>query len=496
MLRRAVPIFRMLSDGAMDDLLAICRRRTFQRYSWLIREGALGDGITLLLHGQAMLHSNDGDAGKVALDEYGQPLGELVGPEYGAFGMAALVTQMPRREALQAISDCDVLLVPRDALWGLQRVVDDFCYTSAWRELLQRVVGRLLLRINFFKSLVTCAAHDPHRLILYAASVDPVQRALSAQVAPPVARRADGGEGGGRGHAALPRGRRVDVLLHPHRRHDRDLDLQQPGLPLGTPPPRSGRGLASSGCGSTSRGGAARSRRACPACCSSTGPTSMAFLHLVPNMRKRLKADATKILAEEAPPAGEGQHGGKGGGDGDEKVTAGGALLGSARRPSQGGDPSDERTVSVDRWERCALRFTLCPRILGRSCTASLRVRSHPLPTSTTRSHPHWTLPAFLPTRRHPALAARQARVEGARAEGEGGEPREQEQQCVVRRARFQVQREEIAFLGNQYKICSSRDNQNRLKRSETIETLYEHVLIHLIATLHIRLSWHRSRTS
>ena len=91
----------------------------------------------------------------------GNPVGQPVG-RGDFFGVGALVTQMPRKESIQASTDCELLLVPRESLWTLKRTIEEFRHTSAWRELQASVVALLLTKVNFFKSLVASRRQVGH----------------------------------------------------------------------------------------------------------------------------------------------------------------------------------------------------------------------------------------------------------------------------------------------------------------------------------------------
>jgi len=141
-------------------LFALSLRLFVNSFGARRREGVPGDSVVLILQGQAVsycAHAKDG--GKIEVDELGQPQGHLVG-RGSAFGMHAVVTQMPRQESIQAITDCEVLMVPRDGIWRPKRLAEELSATVAWHELQKSVVAALLLRINFFKTLVTSKRHS------------------------------------------------------------------------------------------------------------------------------------------------------------------------------------------------------------------------------------------------------------------------------------------------------------------------------------------------
>ncbi len=111
-----VPFLRQLSSEEADALLALVRRRKVPRNDSILRAGAAGDEVVLVLEGRVKLIAYGADRREVVLGLRGP--GELIGE------MAALGSQRRSADAI-AVDDVEIGLLAAEQLLGFLRAHPD-----------------------------------------------------------------------------------------------------------------------------------------------------------------------------------------------------------------------------------------------------------------------------------------------------------------------------------------------------------------------------------
>ncbi len=124
-----VPFLRQLGSEEADALLALVRRRTVSRNNSILRAGAAGDEVVLVLAGRVKLIAYGPDRREVVLGLRGP--GELIGE------MAALGSQRRSADAI-AVDDVEVGLLAAEELRGFLRSHPDAAFV-----LIRMLVSRL-----------------------------------------------------------------------------------------------------------------------------------------------------------------------------------------------------------------------------------------------------------------------------------------------------------------------------------------------------------------
>lgn len=104
-----IPFLRQLAPGDADALLGLVRRRAVSRNDPILRAGAAGDDVVLVLSGRVKLVAYGADRREVVLGLRGP--GELIGE------MAALGSQRRTADAV-AVDDVEVGMLRADELRG------------------------------------------------------------------------------------------------------------------------------------------------------------------------------------------------------------------------------------------------------------------------------------------------------------------------------------------------------------------------------------------
>jgi CRP/FNR family transcriptional regulator, cyclic AMP receptor protein len=124
-----VPFLRQLGSEEADALLALVRRRNVPRNDSILRAGAAGDEVVLVLGGRVKLIAYGADRREVVLGLRGP--GELIGE------MAALGSQRRSADAI-AVDDVEIGLLAAEELRGFLRAHPDAAFV-----LIRMLVSRL-----------------------------------------------------------------------------------------------------------------------------------------------------------------------------------------------------------------------------------------------------------------------------------------------------------------------------------------------------------------
>lgn len=104
----AVPLLSGLTRSQLERIAATGGERTFQNGETIVRQGELGRGLYLVLHGTAEVRRS---GHKVATLRAGQ-----------FFGEAALLVDQPRTADVQATTDVRCFVLSRWEFWGAMGV--------------------------------------------------------------------------------------------------------------------------------------------------------------------------------------------------------------------------------------------------------------------------------------------------------------------------------------------------------------------------------------
>ena len=105
---RAIPLFRELNRRDLQAVVELIEIRKYSTGDVVFEQGALGDGIYVVLKGCVEVVQEDGEDGeKVLLAQSGPG---------SFFGETALLEDAPRTAAAVATEDTQLVLFPRDAL--------------------------------------------------------------------------------------------------------------------------------------------------------------------------------------------------------------------------------------------------------------------------------------------------------------------------------------------------------------------------------------------
>ena len=108
---RAIPLFRELNRRDLQVVVDFIEIRKYSTGDVVFEQGALGDGIYVVLKGCVEVVQKDGEDGeKVLLAQSGSG---------SFFGETALLEDAPRTAAAVVTEDTQLALFPRDALYQL-----------------------------------------------------------------------------------------------------------------------------------------------------------------------------------------------------------------------------------------------------------------------------------------------------------------------------------------------------------------------------------------
>lgn len=117
MLRGSV-LFARLSDAETDAILAHARMARYKAGDLIVAKGDPGDSMMAVLKGRVSISTTSQDGRQVVLS---------VLREGAVFGEIALLDGKERTADVTALTDCEVLIVPRRSLWSLLERRPDLC---------------------------------------------------------------------------------------------------------------------------------------------------------------------------------------------------------------------------------------------------------------------------------------------------------------------------------------------------------------------------------
>jgi CRP-like cAMP-binding protein len=116
-LRRST-LFARLSDEETDTILAHARKAKYAAGDQIVAKGDPGDSMMAVLKGHVSIGAPFPDGRQVVLSEL--RVGDV-------FGEIALIDGKERTADVTALTDCEILMVPRRSLWSLLERRPDLC---------------------------------------------------------------------------------------------------------------------------------------------------------------------------------------------------------------------------------------------------------------------------------------------------------------------------------------------------------------------------------
>ena len=115
---RGSALFARLSDEETDAVLAHARIARYEAGDLIVAKGDPGDSMMAMLQGRVSISTTSEDGRQVVLSVLG--VGDV-------FGEIALLDGKERTADVTALTDCEVLIVPRRSLWSLLERRPDLC---------------------------------------------------------------------------------------------------------------------------------------------------------------------------------------------------------------------------------------------------------------------------------------------------------------------------------------------------------------------------------
>jgi CRP/FNR family cyclic AMP-dependent transcriptional regulator len=116
-LRRSA-LFARLSDAETDAILAHARTARYRAGAQIFAKGDPGDSMMAVLSGRVSVDAPSPDGRQVVLSVF--HVGDV-------FGEIALLDGKERSADVSALTDCEILIVPRRSLWSLIERRPDIC---------------------------------------------------------------------------------------------------------------------------------------------------------------------------------------------------------------------------------------------------------------------------------------------------------------------------------------------------------------------------------
>ena len=111
-------MFARLSDEETDAVLAHARIARYATGDVIVAKGDPGDSMMAVLQGRVSISTTSEDGRQVVLSALG--VGDV-------FGEIALLDGKERTADVTALTDCEILIVPRRSLWSLLERRPDLC---------------------------------------------------------------------------------------------------------------------------------------------------------------------------------------------------------------------------------------------------------------------------------------------------------------------------------------------------------------------------------
>jgi CRP/FNR family cyclic AMP-dependent transcriptional regulator len=115
---RGSALFARLSDEETDAVLAYARISRYATGDLIFAKGDPGDSMMAVLQGRVSISTTSMDGRQVVLSVL--RVGDV-------FGEIALLDGKERSADVTALTDCEILIVPRRSLWSLLERRPDFC---------------------------------------------------------------------------------------------------------------------------------------------------------------------------------------------------------------------------------------------------------------------------------------------------------------------------------------------------------------------------------
>ena len=115
---RGSALFARLSDEETDAVLAHARIARYATGDVIVAKGDPGDSMMAVLQGRVSISTTSEDGRQVVLSALG--VGDV-------FGEIALLDGKERTADVTALTDCEILIVPRRSLWSLLERRPDLC---------------------------------------------------------------------------------------------------------------------------------------------------------------------------------------------------------------------------------------------------------------------------------------------------------------------------------------------------------------------------------
>ena len=115
---RGSALFARLSDEETDAVLAHARIARYEAGDQIVAKGDPGDSMMAMLQGRVSISTTFADGRQVVLSVLG--VGDV-------FGEIALLDGKERTADVTALTDCEVLIVPRRSLWSVLERRPDLC---------------------------------------------------------------------------------------------------------------------------------------------------------------------------------------------------------------------------------------------------------------------------------------------------------------------------------------------------------------------------------
>jgi CRP/FNR family transcriptional regulator, cyclic AMP receptor protein len=115
---RGSALFARLSDEETDAVLAHARMAKYAAGDLIVAKGDPGDSMMAVLQGRVSISTTSEDGRQVVLSALG--VGDV-------FGEIAMLDGKERTADVTALTDCEVLIVPRRSLWSLLERRPDLC---------------------------------------------------------------------------------------------------------------------------------------------------------------------------------------------------------------------------------------------------------------------------------------------------------------------------------------------------------------------------------
>ncbi len=115
---RGSPLFARLGDEETDHILAHARIAKYAAGDQIVMKGDPGDSMMAVLNGHVSISAPSPDGRHVVLS---------VLHEGDIFGEIALLDGKERTADVNALTECDILIVPRRSLWSLLERRADIC---------------------------------------------------------------------------------------------------------------------------------------------------------------------------------------------------------------------------------------------------------------------------------------------------------------------------------------------------------------------------------